>query len=126
MRRVVIMILLAAAAVTVFAAGRLAPDRVEERRAGRLYAIAVTIEDPAARPVTAAVRVERGAAVSVSVSGRMPQMGHVTPEVAARRGEDRFTATGALFGMSGVWELAVRVRGTDGEEVITVPVLVPA
>jgi hypothetical protein len=62
---------------------------------------------------------------AVWLSAVMPEMGHATPEIPAQQRETgRFQARGELFTMPGVWELAIRVQGTGGTELITVNVLV--
>ena len=63
---------------------------------------------------------------TVSLFAVMPSMGHVMPEVPARReGPNRFAARGELFAMPGIWRLTVRVRGTPGAEDLSVDVAIP-
>ncbi|MEJ3749415.1 FixH family protein [Actinomycetes bacterium KLBMP 9797] len=98
--------------------------------AGRLYAVAVTLDRATTGAIAADVRVEEGGAParnveSVSVSAAMPGMGHVTPEVAAHRaGAGHFVARGEFFAMAGEWQLTIRVRGPSGSEVSTVNVTI--
>lgn len=107
------------------------PDTVRLAGAGGRYAVTVTLDQAATGAVGAEVRVEGQAPDAappdaVWLSAAMPSMGHATPEVPARRrSPGRFTARGELFAMPGEWELAVRVQGTSGAEVITVPVPIP-
>ncbi|GLW11231.1 hypothetical protein Misp01_63590 [Microtetraspora sp. NBRC 13810] len=125
MKRLMIAGILVAVAVLVFALGGWGSGDVEARAAGRLYSVTVTVREPAARPLTVGIEVAPASADTVTVSTVMPQMGHATPEISARRQEaGRFLATGELVTMNGVWEFAVRVHGAAGEEVVTVPVLV--
>ncbi|MFC4535000.1 hypothetical protein [Sphaerisporangium dianthi] len=125
MRRLLIMVVLAAAIVALVVAGRSRSGPVRLRATGAHYSVTVTLDEPAVHPVAAEVRVEPGTAGSVWLSAVMPAMGHATPEITARRqGPGRFTATGRLFTMAGVWELSVRVRGAAGEEVVVVSTLV--
>ncbi|MCP2359001.1 hypothetical protein HD597_006021 [Nonomuraea thailandensis] len=121
MRRLLAGACLAAAAMTVAVGCLSGPGPVTAQGAGARYAVTLTIE----RGETADIIVERGEADAVVVMATMPQMGHVTPEEAARRlAPGRFRADGDLFTMDGVWEVSVRVSGAAGEEVIPLTVLV--
>jgi len=60
---------------------------------------------------------------AVAVSGVMPAMGHVTPEIQAEpAGADRFRVRGELFFMPGTWQLDIRVDTTSGADVIDIEV----
>lgn len=60
---------------------------------------------------------------AVAVSGVMPAMGHVTPEIPAQRvGADRFRVRGELFSMPGTWQLDIRVETATGPDVIDIEV----
>ncbi|GAA2209102.1 hypothetical protein GCM10009850_045600 [Nonomuraea monospora] len=121
MRRLLACGCLAAAAMTIVVGCLSVPGAVTAQGAGARYAVTLTIEEGD----TADIVVDRGAADAVVVTATMPQMGHVTPEAAARRlAPGRFRADGDLFTMDGVWEVSVRVSGTAGEEVIPLTVLV--
>ena len=61
----------------------------------------------------------------VALESVMPRMGHAMPELVARpTGGGRFTATGQLFLMSGVWLVSARLSTPD-EPVETATVTVP-
>lgn len=121
MRRLLAAACLVAAAMTIVVGCLVQPGPVTAHGAGARYAVTLTIDGTD----TADIVVNRGGADEVVVSATMPQMGHATPEEAAQRLEPgHFRAVGDLFPMSGVWEVAVRVRGNAGEEVIPLTVLV--
>jgi hypothetical protein len=96
--------------------------------AGERYAVTVALDQARTGAVRADVRAEdrtsaAGSVDSVWLSAAMPVMGHATPEIPARqRAPGRFAARGELFAMPGDWELAVRVEGAAGTEVVTIPV----
>ncbi|MFE7445922.1 FixH family protein [Streptomyces chartreusis] len=59
----------------------------------------------------------------VAVSGVMPAMGHVTPEISAQpAGADRYRVRGELFSMPGTWQLDIRVDTASGPDVIDIEV----
>lgn len=74
----------------------------------------VTVRLDRASTGTVSVQVDVPTRVrAVSLFATMPRMGHMTPEIDATQEEPGlFLATGALFSMSGVWELTVRADGT--------------
>ncbi|MGN9821285.1 hypothetical protein ACTMUQ_38890 [Streptomyces sp. SD11] len=62
---------------------------------------------------------------AVAVSGVMPAMGHVVPEIPARSaGADRYRVRGELFSMPGTWQLDIRVDTPSGTDVIDIEVSV--
>ncbi|GII81001.1 hypothetical protein Sru01_59830 [Sphaerisporangium rufum] len=110
---------LVAAAVAAFAVAR-ASGADPVTAAGTRYTVTVT----AARD-TIDVRVDRGAADTVTIAAVMPAMGHAMPEVTARKAAPgHFVAEGGLFSMDGGWELSVRLTGPAGEETLTLTTLV--
>jgi hypothetical protein len=62
---------------------------------------------------------------AVAVSGVMPAMGHVAPEIPAQSaGVDRYRVRGELFSMPGTWQLDIRVDTASGTDVIDIEVSV--
>jgi choline dehydrogenase-like flavoprotein len=116
-RRVVLLAVAVAAAVTAFLLWTSpGAEPVRLSRSG------VTVRLDGARTGTVGVQVDVPTRVTaVSVFATMPTMGHMTPEIDATQQEPgTFAATGELFSMPGVWELTVRVDGT----VVTFDVIV--
>ncbi|MBB5957193.1 hypothetical protein FHS29_003786 [Saccharothrix tamanrassetensis] len=71
--------------------------------------VAVQLDKAGTGSVNAQVEVP---AQTVSLYATMPRMGHLTPEIAATQEKPGlFRATGELFSMAGLWELAVRADG---------------
>ncbi|MEV4068162.1 hypothetical protein ACGFJC_04045 [Nonomuraea fuscirosea] len=126
-KRALAAVALVVVAVTLFVVGRsVAAEPLRLTTTGTRYAVTVLIEDPAPGRVTAEVEVTSGDADTVTLSAVMADMGHSTPEVAAREREPgRFLAEGELFAMSGVWELSIRLDGPAGEEQLAVKALIP-
>ncbi|WP_329083867.1 FixH family protein [Streptosporangium sp. NBC_01469] len=139
-RRVMVALLVIAGAIWGYGVlGGGTPGPVELAGTGARYAIGVALDrarpgpveikitaTTAKEPVTTAKEPVTPAAVAeVSVFAVMPHMGHITTEIPARRERPgRFVARGELFTMAGVWEIAVRVDGPSGTEVIRVNTLV--
>ncbi len=85
---------------------------VEPPRTGRVRAT-VDVTDRAGRPAEAD---------EVALEAAMPRMGHLNAELpTTKQAIGRFRAEGELFPMVGVWELTVRI---DGTEQLTVSVTV--
>lgn len=122
--RVVLMIVVAVLAGAGIGFSYLAgePDPLQLTRAGTAYTVTVVLDRASTGPVD--VRIDTADSVAaVSLSPAMTGMGHLNPEVVAQQEKPgQFTARGELFTMAGHWELAVRVRGPAGVEVITVDV----
>ncbi|GAA2416388.1 MULTISPECIES: hypothetical protein [Nonomuraea] len=71
------------------------------------------------------VRVTSGKADTVTLAAAMPGMGHALPPVGTVQPDPgRFVATQDVFTMDGVWEVTITVSGDQGEELITVSLLV--
>ena len=96
------------------------------------YTVRIRLPHPSPAPGRADITVTRRdrAAVEldqVTVDAVMPSMGHATAALTARPdGPGRYRADGRLFAMAGSWQLSVRLHGTGGTDVVTVPVTVPA
>ena len=95
------------------------------------YTVRLDFGHPVAGSGTVQVSVQRRdhgtvAVDQVALEAVMPRMGHAMPELLARpSGDGRFTATGQLFLMSGVWEVSARLSapGAPAETAtVTVPV----
>ncbi|WP_329429395.1 FixH family protein [Streptosporangium sp. NBC_01495] len=132
-RRVMVALLVIAGAIWGYGVlGGGTPGPVELAGTGARYAIGVALDRARPGPVeikitatTAKEPVTPAAVAEVSVFAVMPHMGHITAEIPARRERPgRFVARGELFTMAGVWEIAVRVDGPSGTEVIRVNTLV--
>lgn len=133
-RRLLALAAVVAAVVGAYLARGLAagPEPEQFAAAGVKYAVTVRF-DRLGTGVVGADVVVRGlpqdkapAGDTVSLFAVMPSMGHVMPEVPARReGPNRFAARGELFTMPGIWRLTVRVRGTPGDEDLPVDVSIP-
>ncbi|TMR17485.1 hypothetical protein ETD86_23435 [Nonomuraea turkmeniaca] len=116
-------LLLIAAGIAWILGGGTGTGPVELSARGAHYAVTVALE-PSTGPVEARVEVDPAPA-EVSLFAVMPHMGHTTPEiVAAPDGPGRYVARGELFTMTGAWEIAVRVRGPSGTEIVKVTTLV--
>jgi hypothetical protein len=134
MRRAVLLIAatvaVAVAAGWLFWSARSPADPERFTGVGSHYSAEITLDNARPGVVEADVLVtglkDRPRSVeAIWLSAVMPEMGHATPEVPAQQRETgRFQARGELFTMPGVWELAIRVQGTGGTELITVNVLV--
>ncbi|MBF8191394.1 hypothetical protein ITP53_37990 [Nonomuraea sp. K274] len=128
MRRSVIAVAIVAVAVVLFVVGRsMAAQPVEVSSVGTRYAVTVLIDEPTTEGGAVEVRLDSGDADAVAVSAVMPEMGHATPEIAAREpAPGRFLAEGELFPMAGAWEVSIRLDGPAGEEVLVVKALITA
>jgi hypothetical protein len=124
-RALVVAVCLVVAAAAFFVFGRGGDEPLRLTVAGTRYAVTVLIGEPVAGKGAVEVVLDSGDADAVVLSAVMPEMGHATPEVVAREPEPgRFLAEGGLFSMAGVWELAIRLTGPPGEEVLTVKALI--
>ncbi|GAA2797596.1 hypothetical protein [Nonomuraea dietziae] len=91
------------------------PESVQA--AGTRYTVTVPVD-----PVE--VRVTSGKAETVTLAAAMPGMGHALPPVGTvQAGHGRFVATENMFAMDGVWELSIILSGDQGEEMITISML---
>ncbi|MFD1936585.1 MULTISPECIES: hypothetical protein [Nonomuraea] len=71
------------------------------------------------------VRVTSGEARAVTLAAAMPSMGHALPPVGTVQADPgSFVATQDVFTMDGVWELSITLSGDQGQELITVTILV--
>ncbi|MDP4506906.1 hypothetical protein [Nonomuraea turcica] len=117
-------LLLIAAGIAWILRGGTGTGPVELPARGLYYAVTVALE-PSTGPVEARVKVDPAAPAEVSLFAVMPHMGHTTPEIVAESdGPGRYVARGELFTMTGAWEIAVRVRGPSGTEIVKVTTLV--
>ncbi|MEV4065198.1 hypothetical protein [Nonomuraea dietziae] len=92
------------------------PESVQA--AGTRYTVTVLPADPVE------VRVTSGEAETVTLAAAMPSMGHALPPVGTvQAGHGRFVATENMFTMDGVWELSIILSGDQGEEMITISML---
>jgi YtkA-like len=104
-----------------------APDQSVLRGTSERHVVQVTIEPPRTGRVRATVDVtdRDGRPVTpgeVALEAAMPRMGHLSSELPTTQEKPgRFRAEGELFPMVGVWELTVRI---DGSELVTVSITI--
>ncbi len=126
---VVLAALSGLAGVTVARSG--GPEPVSLTGSGRQFLATAELSRAATGVIEVEIGLRRrdgsaaGDVRAVAVSGVMPAMGHVAPEIPARSaGADRYRVRGELFSMPGTWQLDIRVDTPSGTDVIDIEVSV--